>query len=181
MVIIGVVALLLIIIVICTASNRSADHEIFSKFGVSPTGFILASSDLGGSSAGNRLSGYGITGEADAVFQSRNKKQLVVGEFKSRKYKGYVRPYELFQTILYMGLALRHYDAQSVTGVIAYADNKVEVAFDKTVFDALVELRAEMLTGLKNKKALNTMPLHKRINVLKVNRGLKLNHGHGLR
>lgn len=178
MVVLGSAALLLILIVYLFIS-RGADGEIFGKFGVSSLTFTLVSSDLGRSSSGNRLTAFGITGEADAVFRSRNGNQIIVGEFKSRKYKGYVRPYEFFQTILYIGLARDHFSASKASGVIAYADGKVEIAFDQAVFDALVSMRGEMLGGLKNKKALNTVPLHKRMDVLKANRGLRLNHRPG--
>ena len=173
MVVFGSAALLFVLIIYLFLS-RGAEGEIYRKFGVSSVSFTLVSSDLGRSSSGRRLTAFGITGEADAVFISKSGQQVVVGEFKSRKFKGYVRPYELFQVMLYIGLAQHFFGASKASGVIAYADGKVHIAFDQAVFDALVGMRGEMLGGLKNRKALNTIPLHKRMDVLKANRVVRL-------
>lgn len=166
--IIGIVLLLLVAVYFF--KKRQAPNDIFGKFGLSPGAYTLLSSDLGDSAPRQMLRGNGVNGEPDALFAAKAGRKIVVGEFKSRKYRGFVRPYEFFQTMLYMGMARQTHGAQEATGVIAYADERVQVYFDQAVFDAIVDLRGEMLSSFKERKLINSRPLQKRINVLSLNR-----------
>jgi hypothetical protein len=166
--IIGIVLLLLVIVYF--SKKRQAPKDIFGKFGLSPGAYKLLSSDLGDSAPRKMLQGNGIAGEPDALFAAKIARKVVVGEFKSRKYKGFVRPYEFFQTMLYMGLARHIHGATEAIGVIAYADGRVQVHFDQAVFDAIIALRAEMFSSFKERKPVDSRPLQKRMNVLSLNR-----------
>ena len=161
---------LLLLVVVFFVKKRSAPDDIFGKFGLSPGAFMLLSSDLGDSAPRQMLRGDGVNGEPDALFSAKSGKKVVVGEYKSRKFKGFVRPYEFFQTMLYMGLARQIHHAYEAIGVIAYADCRVHVHFDQEVYEAIVALRGEMFASFKVKKPVNTKPLQKRMNVLGLNR-----------
>jgi hypothetical protein len=151
----------------------TAPDDIFGKFGLSPGAFTLVSSDLGDSAPRQMLRGNGVNGEPDALFAAKSGRKVVVGEYKSRKFRGFVRPYEFFQTILYMGMARQVHNTTEALGVIAYADGRVQIHFDQAVYDALVGLRIEMFVSFKERKPVNTKPLQKRMNVLGSNRHIK--------
>jgi hypothetical protein len=169
--IVGIVLLLLVAAYFFR--KRQAPNDIFGKFGLSPGAFTLVSSDLGDSAPRKMLRGSGVAGEPDALFSAKAARKVVVGEFKSRKFKGFVRPYEFFQTILYMGMAKQTHGAHDAHGVIAYADARVQVYFDQAVFDAIVDLRGEMFSSFKERKPINAKPLQKRMNVLSLNRHVR--------
>lgn len=169
--IVGIILLLLVAVFFYKKS--SAPNDIFGKFGLSPGAFKLVSSDLGDSAPRQMLHGNGVSGEPDALFANKPGRKVVVGEYKSRKFKGYVRPYEFFQTMLYMGMARQVHNTSEASGVIAYADARVQVHFDQEVYDAIVALRVEMLSSFKQRKPINAKPLQKRMNVLSSNRHVR--------
>lgn len=162
-----------ILLVIFLLKTGKASTEIHEKFGLSLREYSIVSSDLGGKHKAKRLSGDGVAGIPDALFKSLLKPKMVVGEFKSRKFNGHVKPYELYQTILYMGLAIKQYGVKEVAGVICYADNRVDVVFDQALFDALMGLRLEVFSSYKQKRPANLTPLSKRMNVLAKNTQIK--------
>ena len=166
--IVGVALLLLVVVFFLRKS--SAPHDIFGKFGLSPGAFTLISSDLGDSAPRQMLRGNGVSGEPDALFTAKSGRKIVVGEYKSRKFKGFVRPYEFFQTMLYMGMARQIHNVSEAMGVIAYADQRVQIHFDQDVYDAIVGLRVELFMSFKARKPINARPLQKRMNVLNLNR-----------
>lgn len=169
--IVGVVLLLLVAVYFYR--KGAAPGDIFGQFGLSPGAFTLISSDLGDSAPRQMLRGNGVAGEPDALFAAKKSKKVVVGEFKSRKFKGFVRPYEFFQTMLYMGMARQVHNVSEAMGVIAYADARVHIHFDQDVYDAIVALRIELFTSFKLRRPVNPKPLHKRMNVLSSNRHVK--------
>lgn len=142
-----------------------APGQIFSLFKLSPANYELVSSDLGKGHPRRRVGGFGLGGEPDAIFKGKSTGQIVVGEYKNRKYKGTVRLREFFQVQLYLGLARVNFDSQNVVGILAFNDGLVQIAYDQEVFQALVGLRGEALTSLKNKRALDKRPLNRRMNI----------------
>ncbi len=164
---------LLLVAIIYFVNGHSGGGAIYSKFGMSESSHRLLSTDLGKTVSKIRLSRFGINGIPDAVFESRKAKEIIVGEFKSRKYRRMVRLVELYQITLYMGHLKSQYPKHRVRGVLAYADAKVDIDFDESVYSALIELSKEMRVALYSRKIPNSKPLHKRMNVTTCNRGLK--------
>lgn len=169
-----VLAGLLVLAAVFFIMKANAASEVFSRFGVSESTHQLLGSDLGGSTKGIRLSRYSINGMADAVFASKRAKELVVGEFKSRKYKGRVRYYEFYQVQLYMGHLAEKYPGHTIKGCLAYADGRQPVNFDPAVYEGLIAMRGEVVATLRNRKTANSVPLHKRIGVATKNNHLRL-------
>lgn len=157
--------------------RRGAAREIIKRFGLDASKYHLVSADLGDVCQRQRLFAFGLVGEPDAVFRSRSiwKQEWVVGEFKSRHHKGYVRPNELFQVILYIGLVRKHYQAPRVRGVLQFADKAVLVKFDAELFNALVNIQEEMLRAFEaGVLPAGLVPLQERMDVLACNRHIRL-------
>lgn len=154
--------------------KQKASGEVFSRFGLRESSYRMLSTDLGKSEGRIKLSRHGINGIADAVFEAVTGYEIVVGEFKSRKYRQKVKLYELYQITLYIGHLRSLYPKHHVRGVLAYADGKVSVTFDPALYDALIGLRPEYWESVKQRKVVNSTPLHKRIKVNALNRGLRL-------
>ncbi|MDY1219308.1 hypothetical protein ACM8BJ_24775 [Pseudomonas aeruginosa] len=165
---------LLLLVAIFFVQKKSAAGAIHSRFGVRESTHRLISTDLGNAAGRIKLSRFGINGIADAVFESVKGSEILVGEFKSRKYRGQVRLYELYQLILYMGHIKALYPNHKVLGCLAYADSRVQVNFDPAVYEALVGLREEYWLTVRHKRAADSRPLHKRMKVSGENRALRL-------
>lgn len=144
-----------------------APNAIHAKFGLRPTEWSLISTDLGrGHARRRRLYGFGVAGEPDAVFRGKQTGQLVVGEYKNRLFKGYVRRREYYQVILYIGLTRNAYQSTNVVGVLSFKDTRVEIAHNEPLFRALIGMRGEVVDSLKRRKPINQSPLHKRIDIV---------------
>lgn len=169
-----VAAVILFLVIVFFLKKLTASSEVYSRFGIRESTHKLVSTDLGKSAARIKLSRFGINGIADAVFKAISGKEILVGEFKSRKHRGKVKLYEFYQVMLYMGHLQEKYPDHMIKGCLAYADAKVSVTFDSGVYEALVSLRGEYWDSVINKGAVNTTPLHKRVRVNALNRGIKL-------
>ena len=165
---------LLLLLAFYFVLKKSAAGAIHSRFGVRESTHRLISTDLGNAAGRIKLSRFGINGIADAVFESVKGSEILVGEFKSRKYRGQVRLYELYQLILYMGHIKAQYPNHEVLGCLAYADSRVQVNFDPAVYEALVGLREEYWLTVRDKRTADSRPLHKRMKVNGENRALRL-------
>lgn len=149
--------------------------SIHSKFGLSDRGYSLVGSDLGGSENGLKLNRRGVVGVPDAVFVARGAKEVVVGEFKSRKFRGEVRNVELYQLLLYMGHIASQYPSHKIKGCLAYKDGHEFVNFDSAVYSALLGMREEYQDAKARKgRAKGALPLHSRMDVGSKNRHLQL-------
>ncbi|MFL1449378.1 hypothetical protein ACI77O_13355 [Pseudomonas tritici] len=166
----GIIAVLVIVFVL---SKKSASTEVYSRFGVRDSTHTILSTDLGNAKAQMKLTRHGVNGIADAVFEARSRKSILVGEFKSRKYRQQVRLNEFYQIILYMGHLQAKYPDHTIAGCLAYADGKVNVAFDRAVYEGLIGLKDEYWQSLRMKRPVNKTPLHKRMNVRAENRTIR--------
>lgn len=166
-------AAILILVIAFFVKKHNASSEVFTRFGVRESTHHLLSTDLGKSEARVKLSRFGINGIADAVFKTTKGKEILVGEFKSRRHRGVVKLYEFYQLMLYMGHMSAQYPDHRVSGCLAYADARVIVVFDKELYDALVGLRYEYWQTVRSKRVSNSTPLHKRMKVSGANKRLK--------
>lgn len=153
--------------------GKGSNSAIYKKFGLSEKGYKLISTDLGKQASRIQLSRLGIRGIPDAIFSMSTAKELVVGEFKSRRHRGIVRYYEFYQLMLYMGHLQAKKPSHTVRGVLAYADSKVAITFDKAVYEGLVEMRSEMKSALIKKKIPDKRPLHRRMKINDANPNLR--------
>jgi hypothetical protein len=165
---------ILFLVILFVFKKQTAKGEIHSRFGVRESTHKILSTDLGKAQARMKLTRFGINGIADAVFKSISGKVILVGEFKSRKYRDEVRLCEFYQLILYMGHIQAQYPDHTIVGCLAYADGRVQVAFDKAVYEGLVGLRDEYRQTIWKKRPVNKTPLHRRMNVKSENRSLRL-------
>lgn len=124
--------------------KRLAKSELFTKFELDLAEYQLISTDLGDEHPKVFLSTQDIVGVADAMFRSRRHPVLVVGEAKSRRYRGRMRRREYYQMILYLGAARRQFPRLRVTGRLSYADAVVPVEFDEDTFRKLLSMVPEL-------------------------------------
>jgi hypothetical protein len=103
-----------------------------------------------------------IVGAADAVFVSRRGRDGIVGEYKSRHHRGFIRRRERYQVTLYMGLLKRSRGLETVNAVIRYADRCVPVSFDEALFNDLLALAPEYQKARARWRAPDPTPLHQR-------------------
>lgn len=169
-----VLGALLALAIVYLVLKIKAPLEIYARFGVSSASHKLLSTDLGKAGGSIKLARFGINGIPDAVFEALTGKLILVGEFKSRKYRGVVKLYELYQLMLYMGHLQGRYPNNTIVGCLAYADERVEVKFDPALYQALVELREEYWQTVKRRKPVNPVPLHKRMKVNSANLTMRL-------
>lgn len=169
-----VIGALLILAAAYFILKLNAPMEIYSRFGVSATTHKLLSTDLGKTTGRIKLARYGINGIPDAVFEALTGKVILAGEFKSRKYRGEVKLYELYQLMLYMGHLKERYPQHTIVGCLAYADERVKVRFDPDLYQGLVDLREEYWQTVKRRKPVNTLPLHRRMKINSANLTLRL-------
>lgn len=162
------------VVVLYLFFQRQSDEEVYEKFGVSSKTFKLISSDLGKRKSRVFLRRKGVTGVPDAVFEATRGKELVVGEYKSRTHKGYVRFNELYQVMLYMGHLQARYPSYTIRGCLAYADQRVSIAFDPQLYQGLMDVAPEVKKALRKRTVQDALPLQKRMPVNTMNSDLKL-------
>ncbi len=74
------------------------------------------------------------------IFRDPVTRHLIVGEAKSRHYKGSVSPYERYQVTLYLGMAQRIY-RRPATAILLFGNGRrVSVAFDQATYQHLLAL-----------------------------------------
>lgn len=150
-----------------------APRDIHRQFSLPPGQWTILGSDLGKGHQRQKLFAHGIAGEPDAIFKGNRTGQLLIGEFKNRNHKGYIRRREYYQVILYIGLARAMFGTPHVVGVLSFRDKCVDVPFNEEVFQALVGMRTEVPVSLKNKRPHDSRPLHKRISVTPGSRNIR--------
>lgn len=170
LIILGLVAAAILLFLVL---KNSAPLEIAKVFGLDTADFEIISSDLGKGHPRKRLYGVNLVGEPDAILRGKRTGQIVICEFKNRKYKGYVRRREYYQVILYIGLARLAFCTENVVAVLAFNDARVEISFDQDVFNGLKAMRSEVITSLSAGKATDRRPLHKRMPINPRNRSIR--------
>ncbi|HHH9441273.1 TPA: hypothetical protein ACP32N_003210 [Pseudomonas aeruginosa] len=155
-------ALLIVVsiaILLYLARKGQSKDDIFRTFGLSSSAYELVSTDLGKGYPRKRIGWRGVGGEPDAIFRHKHSDRVVVGEYKSRRWGRRMRPREYFQVVLYIGIARAHFKTNDVVGILAFNDKTLDIEHQPELFFNLIQLRGEVLTSLKRKKALNSRPL----------------------
>ena len=138
-----------------------ARRRVYALFEINPRDYRLLASDLGGRQPLFLRYGH-IEGAADALFISRRGREGIIGEYKSRQHRGFVRRRERYQVTLYQGMFKRQRNLTTVSAVIRFADTTVSVRFDDDLFTRLVELEPEYRKARKRWRTPNPTPLHAR-------------------
>lgn len=126
------------------AARRSTADELFTMFGLDPDQYEVLGYDLGRRPRKVFLRADGLVGVPDALFRHRGDRHLVIGEFKSRRYRGQLRDYECYQMTLYQGVAQRRY-RQPARGLFRFGCGRVvEHAFDPATYSRLLPLANEL-------------------------------------
>lgn len=122
------------------ARSRSRDLTLCEQFGLDPAEYELVGSDLGGSDDKVWLRTGQLIGVPDAVFRHRRGLEIVIGEVKSRYYRGAIKKYEHFQVVLYLGVAESVY-RKPTRGVLKYGCGKlVPVEYSPDLYSYLLSL-----------------------------------------
>jgi len=137
--------------------SAPADHAgILERFNLDPKDYVLMAADVGGYSKKIRLSANGAHGDPDALIRARVGDELIVGEVKSRAYRGTVRPYERYQLTLYLGAACRRYPRQRVYGLICYSNRVVRLDYDDVLYRQLIGLIPEYRKAVRRLQTNNS-------------------------
>ena len=118
--------------------RRSRDQKICDVFGLSSRKYQVLGTDLGDAENPYYLKADGLVGAPDAVFEGKH--DIVVGEAKSRHFRGNPMRREIYQVILYMGMIQKE-QKKPIRAVLAYgcgAKHKVE--FNEELYRSLVSL-----------------------------------------
>ena len=120
--------------------RRRYAARICRRWGLDPRDVTVLSSDLGRHRSGRRLRADGLVGTPDVLFRDRRRRQIIVGEAKSRHYTGSITPYERYQVTLYLGMAERLY-RRPVTAILLYGNGGlVPLDFDEELYRRLLTL-----------------------------------------
>lgn len=158
---IGLAALLVIAILLSFIQKRGGNQDLLGLFGL-PGDYRVIGTDLGGSKDQLYLRADGLTGAPDVAFFSSRRDHWVAGEYKSRKYRGQVRPHERYQVVLYIGMLRSQFRTQKVTGAIRYRDRYIEIHFDPELYRKLVNMAPELIQAEKTWRPPNKKPVEER-------------------
>ena len=121
----------------------SANALILKRFNLDPLRYSLLAADVGGHTKKIRLAANGVHGDPDAIIRARESDELIIGEVKSRAYRGAVRPYERYQVTLYLGAAHRRYPRRKIHGLICYSNRVIRLDYDDVLYRQLIALIPE--------------------------------------
>ena len=125
-------------------SSDPPGARLCRRFGLDPAIYNVIGADIGGLCRVHWLEGDGLRGKPDAVFKHKDSGAVIVGEAKSRRYRGALKPYEENQMQLYLGLARRQF-GRRVRGLVRYRGGKlVEVQPNRARYREVVNLIPEL-------------------------------------
>ena len=137
--IIGTIALL-VALLFRRRQKFSRSDRICGLFGLDPEEYQLVASDLGGGKDKIFIRNDGVVGVPDAIFRSLTDDSIIVGEAKSRRYRGSVSDYERYQVTLYLGASRRRFRNVS-QGLIRYGCGTcVPIPFQEEAYWRLINL-----------------------------------------
>lgn len=123
--------------------------RICRRWGLDPAHVRVIASDLGRHRATWSLRADGLVGNPDALFRDRTSGRFIVGEAKSRHYRGSITPYERYQVTLYLGMVERLYRRQARAILLYGNGRRVPLDFDEALYRRLLALipRCRQATG----------------------------------
>ena len=149
---------------------RTREQQLCRVFRLDPQQVTLKGSDLAGGQDKQFLSGDGLLGVPDAVFEHRVNGEIIIGEAKSRYHRSVIT--ERYQITLYMGVAGGN-AGRPVRGIFRYGcGTVVPIAFDVDLYHQLlsqvpacreaepsrVYRRLQLLRGLEHEQIKSIFP-----------------------
>ena len=114
--------------------RRDRSQELCRRWGLDEATHRVISCDLGRGRSRKPLLADGLAGNPDVLFRDTRQRRLIVGEAKSRNYRGTITPYERYQVTLYSGMVARLY-CRPVSAIILYGnDRRVALEFDEDLY-----------------------------------------------
>ena len=118
--------------------RRRNPKEIVRRWGLDPATCRVLAADLASHKSRPSLVVDGLAGSPDVLIRERASGTVIVGEAKSRHYRGRVTPYEHYQVTLYLGMAHRIY-RRPVRAILLYGNHRrVPIEFDEGLYRHLL-------------------------------------------
>ena len=134
----AIVTLLVVATPFYVRQRRRYSARICARWGLDPSTVRVLSSDLASHRSNKALLADGLAGNPDVLFRDGRTRQVIVGEAKSRHFKGTVTSYERYQVILYLGMVNRTY-RQPVKAILLYGNGRrVPLQFDENLYRHLL-------------------------------------------
>ena len=131
---------LLAVLIVSLIARRRSPRDIVRRWGLDPASCRVLASDLARHGSRPSLVADGLAGSPDALMRERREGTIIVGEAKSRHYRGRVTPYEYYQVTLYLGMAKRLY-RRPVRAILLYGNGRlVPLEFDEDLYRRLLAL-----------------------------------------
>ena len=121
-------------------NRRRYSARLARRWNLDPASVSVVASDLGRYRSSRLMVVDGHVGVPDVIFRMRRTGAIVIGEAKSRHYRGSITPYERHQMTLYLGMAKRLY-RRPVTAILLYGNGRpVPLDFDEDIYRRLLAL-----------------------------------------
>ena len=121
-------------------NRRRYSARLAWRWNLDPATVSVVASDLGRHRSSGLMVVDGLVGASDAIFRMRRTGGIIIGEAKSRHYRGSITPYERHQVTLYLGMAKRLY-RRPVTARLLYGNGRVvPLEFDEDLYRSLLAL-----------------------------------------
>ena len=128
----------LAVLIVWHIARRKIPRNIVRRWGLDPATCRVLASDLARHRSRPSLVADGLAGSPDALMRERREGTIIVGETKSRHYRGRVTPYEYYQVTLYLGMAKRLY-RRPVRAILLYGNGRlVPLEFDEDLYRSLL-------------------------------------------
>ena len=125
-------------LVVWGVARRRSSRDIVRRWGLDPASCRVLASDLARHRSAPSLVADGLAGSPDVLMREKAGGAIIVGEAKSRHYRGRVAPHERYQVTLYLGMAKRLY-RRPVRAILLYGNHRrVEIAFDEDLYQHLL-------------------------------------------
>lgn len=120
------------------------DHEsiLLSRFGLSDKDWMLLGHDLGKGGKPLHVRGLGLIGTPDFVVQARRGRIIKVYDYKHRRYRGKLRPYEVYQVTLYAMVLEVMKPGYAIEAGIRFKDAIVDIPLKESNKRLLLDNRA---------------------------------------
>ena len=131
-------ALLVVAIPLYARQRRRYSARLCTRWGFDPATVRVISSDLDRHRSDRALRADDLAGNPDVLFRDDRNRRIIVGEAKSRHFKGTVTPYERYQVTLYLGMVHRLY-RRPVKAILLYGNGRrVPLEFDEDLYRRLL-------------------------------------------
>ena len=121
-------------------NRRRYSARLARRWNLDPAAVSVVASDLGRHRSSRPMVVDGLAGAPDVIFRMRGTGGIVIGEAKSRHYRGTITPYERHQVTLYLGMAKGLY-RRPVTAILLYGNGRlVPLEFDVDLYSSLLAL-----------------------------------------